>query len=163
MPVGTILVYFWHCQGRRKRDQSHVACIVAAMRYGCYQGTVSSAPRKVSVMDKLTPPKSSMLPKRGSKLCPSCGSSSGNRAYACTGYHRRLYSDPSRTGTPTKECSKQWCDVSCMTSGDDSGPHRLCSVRVRERDRTTGLLLPLTLVGRGRATMRAAGQPKKLD
>ena len=71
-----------------------------------------------------------MLPKRGSKLCPSCGLSNGNRAYACKACHRSLYSDTSRT---TERRSKQWCDVSRMTCGDDSGPHRLYSARVRER------------------------------
>ena len=71
-----------------------------------------------------------MLPKRGSKLCSSCGSSNGNRAYACKACHRSLYSDTSWT---TERHSKQWCDVSRMTCGDDSGPHRLYSVRVRER------------------------------
>lgn len=78
-----------------------------------------------------TPPGSSLFPKRGSKLCPSCGSSNGNRAFACKACHRRLYSDPCRTSAT--ERTKQWCDVSCMTSGDDSGPHKLYSVRVRER------------------------------
>ena len=77
-----------------------------------------------------TLPRSTAFPKRGSKLCPSCGSSNGNRAYACKACHRRLYADPCRT--PSTERSKQWCDVSCMTSRDDHGTHKLYSVRVRE-------------------------------
>lgn len=73
-------------------------------------------------------PKPNLFPKRGSKLCSSCGSSNGNRAYACKACHRRFYSDP-----PAKERTKQWCDVSCMTSDGRRVQDKLYSVRVRNR------------------------------
>ena len=72
--------------------------------------------------------KSNLCVKRGSKLCASCGSTNGNRAYACKACHRRFYSDP-----PRKERTKQWCDVSCMNSDGRCVQDKLYSVRVRNR------------------------------
>ena len=52
-------------------------------------------------------PKPHLFSKKGLKLS-SCGSSDGTPAKHVIG---ASYSDP-----PAKECMKQWCDVSCMTS-----------------------------------------------